>query len=156
MRPSPPPRHLIIISELAALGKREVLRELSAEAVGRISSLNVEKLCADLEAREDLGSTGIGDGVAIPHAKVPGLTEVVVILGRSSKGINFGARDGRPVHLFLALLTPAASSTPYLKLLADNVRFLEDPKVRSRLLQAENHKELEDILRELTPCSGAE
>ncbi|ADH86870.1 PTS sugar transporter subunit IIA [Desulfurivibrio alkaliphilus] len=139
---------IVIITELKATGKKEVLRELAAAAVEQHPGLELEGLCAILEEREELGSTGIGDGVAIPHGKVPELAEMVMVFGRSTQGIPFAAQDGRPVHLFFLLLAPAASSTPYLGRLAELARFLRDHQIRARLQQAESREELARILRD--------
>lgn len=136
----------VIIPELTATSKKEVLRELATAAVSQHPELRAEQLQAILEDREELGSTGIGEGVAIPHGKVPGLGEMVLIFGRSTQGIPFAAQDGRPIHLFFLLLAPAVSSTPYLGRLAQISRLLRDHQVRSRLLQAENREELAAIL----------
>ena len=78
---------------------------------------------------------------------MPGLEEVLVVLGRSSRGVPFAAQDGRPIHLFFLLLAPSAAATAYLSRLAELVRFLRDPQVRARLLQAESREELAASLR---------
>ncbi|MDF1613830.1 PTS sugar transporter subunit IIA [Desulfurivibrio dismutans] len=137
----------VIIPELAAITRKEVLQELAAAAVKQRPELELERLYAILEDREELGSTGLGDGVAIPHGKVPELNEMILVFGRSTNGVPFAAQDGRPIHLFFLLLAPAASSTPYLGRLAELARFLRDPQVRARLLQAENREELMSILQ---------
>jgi nitrogen PTS system EIIA component len=138
---------VLIIPELSATTKKEALRELAAAAVEQAPHLDPDQLSAILEAREELGSTGIGDGVAIPHGKVPGLKEVLVVLGRSSKGVPFAAPDGRPIHLFFLLLAPSAAAAAYLSRLAELARFLRDSQVRARLLQAESREELAASLR---------
>ncbi len=146
---------VLIIPKLAAAGKKEVLDELVA-AAGQVfdptlaPGLDPELVTAHLEAREELGSTGIGDGMAIPHGRIEGLRETILVCGRSSKGIPFDADDGRPVHIFLLLLTPTSADCPYLSYLAELVLFLRNPLIRSRLLQAESRAELAAILREKT------
>lgn len=140
-------RQALIIPELKASGRKELLRELTTAVVARFPQLNQDQLSAALEAREELGSTGIGDGAAIPHARISGVEQSILVLGRSSKGVTYNARDSRPVHLFLLLLTPTTSSTPYLSHLAELARFFRDPQTRSRLLQAESREEIQEILQ---------
>ena len=89
-----------------------------------------------------LGSTGIGDGIAIPHAKIPGLADVLVSFGRSTKGIVFDALDGKPVHLFFLLVAPEHASGQYLKALAKISRMLKDTAFRTRLMDAPSRQRL--------------
>ena len=138
---------VLIIPALAAINKREVLRELAAAVCARQPELAPEKVRAALESREELGSTGIGDGVAIPHAKLAALTEEVLVCGRSDQGIAFGSPDGRPVHLFFLLLAPTRSGSAYLARLAELARFLRDHQTVSRLLQAESREEIAAIIQ---------
>lgn len=140
-------KQAVIIPELVATTKKEVLRELAVAAAAKHPELDVDRLCEILEDREELGSTGIGEGVAIPHGKIPELAEMVLVFGRSTGGISFAAQDGRPIHLFFLLLSPAKTSAPYLGSLAELARFLRGQRVRAQLLQAESRKELANILR---------
>ena len=95
-----------------------------------------------LQQREKLGSTGIGDGVAIPHGKVPDLSELVVAFGRSREGISFDAIDGKPAHLFFLLLAPENSTGQHLKALARISRMLKTPDFRRKLLDADTTSDL--------------
>ena len=89
-----------VVEQLKAGNKRDALAELAGVfALGRIK-VDSEAMLHVLLERERLGSTGIGDGIAIPHGKLPGLDEMVVSFGRSREGIAFEAMDGKPVHLF--------------------------------------------------------
>ncbi|MBP1710677.1 MAG: nitrogen regulatory protein, partial [Deltaproteobacteria bacterium] len=103
---------------LSSNSKKDVLAELINVLIN--SGLKIDKARAIevLQQREKLGSTGIGDGVAIPHGKVSDLHELVVAFGRSKKGIAFDAIDGKPVHLFFLLLAPENSTGQHLKALA--------------------------------------
>ncbi|HET97770.1 MAG TPA: PTS sugar transporter subunit IIA [Desulfurivibrio alkaliphilus] len=136
----------LIIPEMTATSKKEALKELAAAARTAHPHLDPDYLYSILEAREELGSTGIGEGAAIPHGKVAGLEEMVLVCGRSVKGVAFAAQDGRPVHLFFLLLAPANSASPYLEHLAQLARFLQDHQTMARLLQAENREEMAAIL----------
>lgn len=137
----------VIVPELATTTKKEVLRELAAAAADQYPQLDIDQLCAILEERENLGSTGIGEGVAIPHGKIPGLDGLATVFGRSTNGIPFAAPDGRPIHLFFLLLAPVENSARYLAALAEVARFFRDHQVRAQLLQAESGEELTAILR---------
>jgi PTS system nitrogen regulatory IIA component len=99
-----------IIPELSSKTKKEVLEELTEALSNCMASLNKEALVEVLLERERLGSTGIGDGIAIPHGKIQGLEELILSFGRSSKGIEFDSMDGRLTHLFFLLLVPEISA----------------------------------------------
>jgi len=86
--------------------------------------------------RERLGSTGIGDGIAIPHGKLRNLDQPLLAFGRSRRGVDFKALDGRPVKLFFLLIAPEEAIGLHLKMLARISRILKDPAVRTRLLDA--------------------
>jgi PTS system nitrogen regulatory IIA component len=98
--------------------------------------------------REELGSTGIGDGIAIPHGKLPAIKKIIVCFGRSVNGVAFDAVDNRPTHLFFLLIAPEAAAAPYLSSLAELSRFLKNSQTRSRLLLAEDTDEILAIFSE--------
>jgi PTS system nitrogen regulatory IIA component len=98
--------------------------------------------------REALGSTGIGQGVAIPHAKTEHVKELVGALGVSKKGINFDSLDGEPAYIFFLLLAPVESSGPHLKALARISKLLRDKFFRESLKNASSEKELLRIIKE--------
>ena len=89
-----------IITDMKAKTKKEALVELVDRLVFLHPELDRENVLQTLEDREKIGSTGVGDGVAIPHGKLKGLTTVVGVFGRSKEGIDFESLDGKPVHLF--------------------------------------------------------
>ncbi|NLH50305.1 MAG: PTS sugar transporter subunit IIA [Myxococcales bacterium] len=89
-----------VIPELRAADKTSVLRELTQRLAWSAPEVEEDRLFAALLAREQLGSTGIGDGVAIPHAKVSGLHRIYAVFGRSPAGIDFDDPDGEPTRLF--------------------------------------------------------
>jgi len=101
-----------------------------------------------LMAREELGSTGIGDGIAIPHGKIPELDELIVSCGRSKKGIDFNARDGKPVHFFFLLLAPENSAGQHLKVLAMISRLSRNKVFRKKLMEAGSITELYELIVE--------
>jgi PTS system nitrogen regulatory IIA component len=138
----------VIIAELEATGKEEVLHEFSRllKAKGRIE--DEEELVRVLRERESLGSTGIGDGVAIPHAKLRSLPEMIVAFGRSSRGVNFLSLDAKPVHLFFLLLSPDDKPGEHLKALARISRLLKNPVLREDLKRVSGSEELRRLICE--------
>ena len=137
-----------VLEQLKAGNKRDALAELAGVfAQGRIK-VDSEAVLHVLLERERLGSTGIGDGIAIPHGKLTGLEEMVVSFGRSREGIAFEAMDGKPVHLFFLLMAPENSAGQHLKALAKISRMLKDVNFRKNLLEAKMHDDLFRIIVE--------
>ncbi len=137
-----------IESELKSKTKREVLRELTelfGDSLGAVSTDTVVEVLLD---REKLGSTGIGDNVAIPHGKISGLDDLVVSFGRSPEGVEFDALDGKPVHIFFLLLAPENSAGKHLKALAKISRMLKDAEFREELLAADSKEKLFSLIVE--------
>ena len=135
-----------VLEQLKAGNKRDALAELAGVFTqGRIR-VDSEAMLHVLLERERLGSTGIGDGIAIPHGKLPGLEEMVVSFGRSREGITFEAMDGKPVHLFFLLMAPENSAGHHLKALAKISRMLKDANFRKNLLEAKMHEDLFRII----------
>ena len=131
-----------IIEDLKAKSKRAVLAELSEIFTHYHSGIQSEAMVEVLLDREKLGSTGIGDGIAIPHGKLKGLDNLVISFGRSREGIDFDAIDGKPVHIFFLLMAPESSTGQHLKALAKISRMLKDQEFRSSLMSAKNADEL--------------
>jgi len=139
---------LDIIPSLVSTTKDDVLKELVAKLVARHSAIDREEALRLLRERELLGSTGIGGGIAIPHAKLRIGGKPLVVFGRSTKGISYDALDGKPVTLFFLLIADANSFDLYLKLLARISRLLKDRTLRGRLLEASGADVLYDIIQE--------
>ena len=131
-----------IIEDLKAKSKRAVLAELSEIFTHYHSGIQSEAMVEVLLDREKLGSTGIGDGIAIPHGKLKGLDNLVISFGRSREGIDFDAIDGKPVHIFFLLMAPESSTGQHLKALEKISRMLKDQEFRSSLMSAKNTEEL--------------
>lgn len=134
-----------ILPELQATTKKEALTELSEAVHALYPELAAPALYETLRNRETLGSTGIGDGIAIPHGKIDGLDAIIILFGRSIRGVPFDAQDGKSVHLFFLLLAPSASAASYLSSLAEVSRFLKNPQTRDRLLHAASSHDLAEI-----------
>lgn len=135
-----------IVRDLKATNKKEVLEELCTALVALYPALDRDKMVCILLDRERLGSTGVGEGVAIPHGKMGDLDRLVACFGRSTRGVEFGAIDDQPVALFFLLLVPENSAGVHLKALAKISRLLKRPSVRLDLLNAASQEDLYGIL----------
>ena len=133
-----------ILPNLQATSKREVLEELAAALVSGHKEVNLQTVVEVLLERERLGSTGIGDNIAIPHGKLPQLSQMLMAFGRSPQGVDFDSMDGKPSHLFFLLLAPVNSSGLHLKALAKISRMLMSQVFRDSLMESDGAK---DILR---------
>lgn len=131
-----------IIPDLRAKDKRGVLEELVGVIVSHDPSLDKDSLVKVLLERERLGSTGIGDGIAIPHGKFLGLKHPVISFGRSLKGLDFDSMDGQPAFLFFLLVAPENSASIHLKALAKIAKILKNSSFRNVLMQAPTRQEL--------------
>ena len=136
----------LVIDEITATDKPGVLVELAGllKEKGRIEDTG--ELIRILTERESLGSTGIGDGVAIPHGKMERINEMIVAFGRSSRGFDFQSLDQRPAHLFFLLVTPADKPGEHLKTLARVSRILKNPVLRHELQHAPSRRELQRLI----------
>jgi|YelNatPaOPRAMG01_1025707.scaffolds.fasta_scaffold21317_3 PTS system nitrogen regulatory IIA component len=143
-----------IVEELISDTKEGVLRELVSVLVKNGKVKDEKKALEVLFEREKLGSTGIGEGIAIPHGKLPDLESIVCAFGRSKRGVNFEAIDGAPVHLVFLLLAPENSTTEHLKALASLSRLLKDPHFRKNLLEAPDKEALYRIIVEREETEG--
>jgi PTS system nitrogen regulatory IIA component len=134
--------------DLQAKTKTEALAELSAMIIKGFARLDGSQIIEVLQQREKLGSTGIGDGVAIPHGKVGALEELVVAFGRSKNGVAFDSMDGKPVHLFFLLLAPENCTGQHLKALAKISKMLKTGNFRRKLMEAKTKGDLYKIILE--------
>lgn len=123
---------------LGASNKPGVLRELVGLVLKTKPDLDPNHLVDTLLRREKLQSTGIGDGVAIPHGKTDAVSEVICCVGRSVEGVDFQSLDGAPTFLFVTLLVPASEAGLHLKALARVSRLLKQADLRQALLDAED------------------
>ena len=133
-----------ILVDLKAKDKKEVLEELAQVITGHDPTLEKSSLVKVLLERERLGSTGIGDGVAIPHGKFQGIDQPIISFGRSRKGLDFESMDGAPAYLFFLLVAPENSASIHLKALAKIAKILKNSSFRKTLMEASSR---EDIYR---------
>jgi PTS system nitrogen regulatory IIA component len=131
-----------IIPDLKAKDKKGVLEELAEAIASHEPSLDKNSLVKVLLERERLGSTGIGDGVAIPHGKFPAVTQPIISFGRSRKGLDFDSMDGEPAFLFFLLVAPENAASIHLKALAKIAKILKNSAFRKVLMEAQNRQEL--------------
>jgi PTS system nitrogen regulatory IIA component len=122
--------HDAVIVDLKATAKREVLEEICAAVAAAEPAADRGKLIEVLSERERLQSTGIGEGVAIPHGKVPGLPRLIAAFAKSKHGVDFDSVDGQKTHLFFLLVMPENAGGQHLKALARISRSLRDPAFR--------------------------
>ncbi len=136
-----------ITVDLKATDKEGVLEELVA-SVSKFSNASAEEMVRVLVDREKLGSTGIGNGIGIPHGKLKGLEQLVLGFGISRKGVDFESMDNRPTYLFFLLITPENSTGPHLKLLARISKILKSVPFREKLMNASSQDEIYEIIKE--------
>ena len=131
-----------IILEMKAATKDAALREMAGLAATLCGRFTEEVLYKILVERESVGSTGVGNGVAIPHGKIEGLDEILLCFGRSKAGIDFNAIDKRDVYLFMLMISPAGKGGEYLQTLARVSRILKQSSNRQRLLDCTTRDEI--------------
>ena len=136
----------LIIPELMSTRKSDVLSELLGPFQGKWPDKDKDKAHTILMQREELGSTGIGDGVAIPHGKMDDLKDIVLIIGRSLKGVEFHSLDTKPCFIFFLVLAPEEVAGQHLRILAQISRLLKDPGFRETFLQTQGRDGLWDLL----------
>ncbi len=137
-----------IITDIKSIKKEEVIKELVDALINAsdIDKRNRNKLIDALMAREALGSTAIGQGVAIPHAKCDCVDKLVAAFGISRRGVDFDSLDGEPAHIFFLLVAPQDSAGPHLKALARISRLLKDKYFRDSLRNCQDDKSVIDII----------
>ncbi|MBI4974652.1 MAG: PTS sugar transporter subunit IIA [Candidatus Omnitrophica bacterium] len=137
-----------ITVNLKSADKEGVIKELADLLVKAGDIKNKDELVRVLLARESLGSTGIGQGIGIPHAKSPNVKNVVAAFGLSQRGVNFDSLDGEPAYIFFLLIAPEESAGPHLKALARISRMLKDKYFREQLKKARDEKDILRIIQE--------
>jgi len=137
-----------IVPVIAGRSKADIIAELANVVVRQHRDIDRERLVQALEDRERLNSTALGEGVAIPHGKLPGVKGVIAAFGRSPSGVDFSSLDGKPTHLFFLLVAPEDSAGTHLKALARISRLLKDASFRTRLMGAADAGDLFRIIRE--------
>ena len=130
------------VVDMQAKTKKEALKELADGLAGSVDGLGAGELLDMLLEREKLGTTAMGDGIAIPHARVESLDRLLASFGRSRHGVDFDSVDGKRTHLFFLLVAPGTEGSAHLLTLARLSRFLTQPEFRARLLEVEATEDL--------------
>lgn len=125
----------LIFPDLPSTDRAAVLRDLSDRIAAQGLVRDSRELFQKLWEREQLGSTGVGSGVAIPHCKLPGLRQGVVAVGMVPGGVDFGAPDGQPVRLLFVVLSPSAAPAEHLQVLATISRWIKANANGDRILE---------------------
>lgn len=140
-----------IITEIKAAEKEAVIREMvcSLKDAEKINARDVENIIKSLIKREELGSTGIGKGVAVPHTKHDSVKKIMGTIARSMQGVDFNALDGEPVHLFFLLLSPNDSAGSHLAALERISTVIRDNDFRRFMREANGKEGMIEILHEV-------
>lgn len=137
-----------VVADLKSKSKKGVLEEL-AVAAAPLADTRSQDIVRVLLEREQLGSTGIGGGIGIPHGKLGTIKSIVVGFGLSRGGVDFDSLDNKPVHIFFLLITPENSTGSHLKVLAQISRMLKQDLFKDRLMTARSTDEILDIIQDV-------
>jgi PTS system nitrogen regulatory IIA component len=144
----------LIIEDLQAKDKAGVIREFASllKSTGRVRD---EDGLVSVVLKRETTTTGIGDGIAIPHGRLKEIPGVIVAFGRSREGVDFQSMDGKPVHLFFLFVTPESRPEDHLLVLRRLARITRNPVLRERLLHATDRMEMQKLILdedEKYPC----
>lgn len=136
--------------DLQATSKEEAIREIvrSLRAAGRVSEADQDSVTRAILNREELGSTGIGQGVAVPHTRHPSVSRLIGTVALSRKGVEFAALDGEPVDILFLLVSPPNQPGDHLRALENISRHLKDERFVNFLRQARTRDQVVDLLDE--------
>jgi PTS system nitrogen regulatory IIA component len=143
-----------VIPALKVNGKKQAIQELSARAA-KLTGQSERLIFETLTQREKLGSTGVGNGIAIPHGKLPKLEKLVGLFARLDRGIDFEALDGQPVDLVFLLLAPEGAGADHLKALSRIARVLRDQDLVSKLRATDSASAIYAFLNEEQASNAA-
>lgn len=136
-----------IICDLKSTDKNGVISELSA-AISERTKATADQIADVLQEREQLGSTGIGGGIAIPHGKLDAVDTIVVGFGLSQKGLEYDSLDNKAVHIFFVLLTPVNATGGHLKVLAQISKLLKMEQFKKGLMASTSVDEIYNLIKE--------
>jgi PTS system nitrogen regulatory IIA component len=144
-----------VIVSLKAQGKKQLLQEIAARAA-QVTGLNDRKIFETLMEREKLGTTGVGQGIAIPHGRLPDIKHIVGVFARLESPIDYDSVDNQPVDLVFMLLAPEGAGADHLKALARVSRLLRNQQATEKLRAAKSAEAIYAILTDTTGGSGAQ
>jgi mannitol/fructose-specific phosphotransferase system IIA component (Ntr-type) len=139
-----------IVVDLQATGKEDAIREIvrSLSRSGRLAESDLESVTKAILGREELGSTGIGQGVAVPHTRHPTVNRLIGTVALSRRGVDFAALDGEPVDIFFLLISPPNQPGDHLRALENISRHLKDERFVSFLRQSQTRESVIELLEE--------
>lgn len=139
-----------IVVDLQAVGKEDAIREIvrSLQKAGRLNEGDLDSVSRAILGREELGSTGIGQGVAVPHTRHPTVDRLIGTVALSKSGVDFAALDGEPVDIFFLLISPPNQPGDHLRALENISRHLKDERFVNFLRQAKTREAVIDLLDE--------
>ncbi|MCX7678661.1 MAG: PTS sugar transporter subunit IIA [Spirochaetes bacterium] len=141
------------VKKLKSKNKFKAIEELAKAFDGCEFIGNLDEVIAALKEREQIMSTGIGYGIAIPHARLASITRMMFAIGISKAGIEYDSMDNAPVHLVILVLAGEKQHKEYLKLLSSIMAVLKNEKTKKRIVAAKNAHEVIKILREINDCA---
>ena len=139
----------LIKLEIDSRDKESAIKELAELMRNSSEVADADLFLHDVYEREQLGSTGVGEGIALPHARSEGMQKLIIVFGRSTKGIDFNALDANPVQLIFLIGTPKDDVGNYLKTLAHLSRLLKKEYFRKKLLAAASCDEVLAVFEEI-------
>ena len=137
----------LVLLDLLSNKKKDIIKELISPIIKEEFGTSEKILNKAVLNREALGSTAIGNGIAIPHAKTPCVKEKVIVFGRTKKGKDFDSIDGKPVNLFFMIVSPKGETGPHLKILARISRLLRDDDFRETLMTLASESEIIEYIK---------
>lgn len=137
-----------IILNVQNTEKIAVIKELAQKLIEQNLISDTEEFFSAILRRENLESTGIGQGVAIPHARTSAIKNIVIVFGRSQTGVDFSSLDGQPSHLIFLIAAPENMKTEYIMTLARLSRLLRKSEVRNALMAAQTSNDVVEIIRQ--------
>lgn len=143
-----------VLCAVKAGSKKQALQEIAHRAA-ETYGLDTRTVCEGLLAREKLGSTAMGNGVAIPHARIAGLGQIVAVFARLERPVDFEAADGQGVDLLFTLLAPQEAGADHLRALAKVSRLMRDPAVRAKLRETDGADALYALVTDLSASRAA-
>jgi len=135
-----------VVSHLHSTSKTDVIKELADNISSGYPNINTERLVEVLIERENLCSTAVDSGVAIPHAKLSGITDMIVGFGRSIEGIEYESLDKKATHFFITLIAPEDSAGSHIQLLARISKVFKNPELRAKLMRSESEEDIYEAI----------
>jgi PTS system nitrogen regulatory IIA component len=131
--------------------KKKLLEVVSTTAANKIENLDTYQLFESLMAREKVGSTGIGNGIAIPHGRLSNTSQVIAVLLTSEHAVEFDSIDNRDVDIIIALFVPEESCQQHLETLQSIAQIFSDKKIAKQVRKCQNSQELFDLIKHVAP-----